>query len=159
MGYIRGNFGGTEFNIYQCQEGGDEIIGTVIYRSECSCNAYRKMEVYIRKENLQNKEFFMGDQTLKELYLKGGSADIRKLVTKEPDWREDLKCYVMNFKGHGKMSSTKNTILVDEDSKEDKLLFCKRSANKYYLEIGRPFNLLVSMGVLLTSFDFKLLCQ
>lgn len=70
-----------------------------------------------------------------------------------------MKCYVMNFKGHGKMSSTKNTILVDEDSNEDKLLFCKRSCNKYYLEISRPFNLLVSMGVLLTSFDFKLLCQ
>ena len=41
-----------------------------------------------------------------------------------------MKCYVMNFKGHGKMSSTKNTILVDEDSNEDKLLFCTDGLNK-----------------------------
>ena len=81
LGYIRGNFGGTEFNIYQCLDGGDEIIGTVLYKSEFSCNAYRKMEVYIRNASTENKELFKGDQTLKELYEKGGKADIRKLIT------------------------------------------------------------------------------
>lgn len=39
------------------------------------------------------------------------------------------------------------------------LLFCKSSRDVFNLEIYKSFSLLVTMGILLSSFDFKLLCQ
>jgi hypothetical protein len=89
----------------------------------------------------------------------GNRTDILRVVTKEPAWREDLEVYVMNFKGKSRMSSTKNTVLIKENTNDNALLFCKQGYNRFYLEISNPLNLLTSMGILLTSFDFKLLCQ
>jgi hypothetical protein len=66
----------------------------------------------------------------------------------------------MNFGGKGKIASIKNMILIPElNDQRKKLLFCKISENRFYIEAENPLNLFIIMGILMSSFDFKLLCQ
>ena len=58
------------------------------------------------------------------------------------------------------MSSTKNIILIDEAKpKQNSLLFCKISQERFYCEMGGPLSVLLGMGIIVSMFDFKLLCQ
>ena len=51
-------------------------------------------------------------------------------------------------------------ILVREDDKDkDALLMCKTGSDEFHIEIGYPLNPFLAFGIVLTSFDFKLLCQ
>ena len=79
-----GNFVGSQFDIYSLANNSEELVATVCYKTEVSCNSYRK-------------------------------GDILRIVIKEPTLREDLKVYMMNFKGKSKMSSSKNMVLRKED--------------------------------------------
>lgn len=96
------------------------MVATICYKVEISCRfAYRKIDVYVI--NPDSDKIFTEESTngknLREEFENGNNVDIIKLVTKEPTWRADLDCYVMNFRGKSKMSSRKNMILVTENSK------------------------------------------
>ena len=64
----------------------------------------------------------------------------------------------MSFGGNGKLPSIKNMILLSS-SPQPSLLFCKSSKNTLHMELGSPLGLFTSMGILMSSFDFKLFCQ
>lgn len=116
MGYLQGNFTGSEFNLYQRTDPTHEIIATINYNSEVSCSTKcRKMEVYM-KHPLSNMHI-KSDSSLKELYTEEENASSRsiiKLINKEPQWSEQMDCYILNFHGKSKYGSTKNVILVEE---------------------------------------------
>lgn len=66
---LRGNFGGTEFNLYRMKFGQEERIATIIYESACGSD-YRRMEVYV-KTSSPNDPVFRREamqKNLKELY-------------------------------------------------------------------------------------------
>lgn len=77
------------------------------------------IEVFVKNENISYKEV-QGNNTRKATNLKAlfehketPLGYVRRLVTKEPKWREDLQCYTQNFKNKSKIASSKNIILVD----------------------------------------------
>jgi hypothetical protein len=89
-----------------------------------------------------------------------GHVNISKLVSKTPTWNAATNTYSLSFGGKGKLPSTKNVVLTPEnDSMNNMLVFCKTEENTFHLEVGKSLSLLVSMGILMSSFDFKLLCQ
>jgi len=66
----------------------------------------------------------------------------------------------MNFRGKSNYGSIKNTILVEEGKpKSEVMLFCKRAEHEFLLEIRYPLTPFIAMGIVLSSFDFKLCCQ
>lgn len=127
LGNLRGNFGGTEFNLYRAKGDEEELIATIVYESACGME-FRKVDTYI-KIGKQNDETFNAaarKKSLRELYNEGFSRNIQKLVTKEPKWNEATKCYQLSFGGKGKVPSTKNMILTPENEpKTRSMFFCK----------------------------------
>lgn len=157
---LQGNFSGTEFNLYRNRLGEDELIATIIYETACGL-AYRMIEVYV-KNTAENDPVFHRQtlrKNLKGLYEEG-HINILKLVSKIPSWNARTETYSINFGGKGKLPSIKNMILTpDSDQLYNMLLFCKTEENIFHLEVGKQLSVLVSMGILMSSFDFKLLCQ
>ena len=71
-----------------------------------------------------------------------------------------MQSLALNFRGHAKYPSVKNMVLVDaKDESKEGLLFCKAGLKEYYMELSAPLSPLIAFGVVLSSFDFKLLCQ
>lgn len=56
------------------------------------------------------------------------------------------------------MPSVKNMIIEGED-KRQALLFCKEDDNDFRLEVSHPLSPFLAFAIILTSFDYKLLCQ
>ena len=52
MGYLKGNFTGSEFNLFQSGEDGEELVATIVYEGGCKCSSYRKMEIYLKNPSL-----------------------------------------------------------------------------------------------------------
>lgn len=49
LGYLKGNFAGTEFNLFQTCSGKDELTCTICYKAELTCNsAFRTIEIFIK---------------------------------------------------------------------------------------------------------------
>ena len=49
VGCLRGNFGGTEFNLYRLRGNEEELMATIVYEANFACGSdFRKMEVYIK---------------------------------------------------------------------------------------------------------------
>ena len=82
-----------------------------------------------------------------------------KLVNKKPKYSEKHSCYYLDFGGKSQYSSVKNMILIDESSEEKALLFCKTDKDEFLSELYYPLNPFIALGIILTSFDFKLICQ
>ena len=84
VGYLKGNFSGSEFNLYQTDHQ-DKLIATIYYEPNCSCCAsnYRKLEVFFR---LPSRDSNHDNRPLKEIYEDGGKADVVRLVSKAPEW-------------------------------------------------------------------------
>jgi hypothetical protein len=97
------------------------------------------------------------------LYSIGENASekrIIKLINKQAQWSESLNCFIMNFNGKCKYPSVKNMILVHEDDENNQaLLFCKSESNGFHMELTSPLTSFIAFGLVLSAFDFKLLCQ
>jgi hypothetical protein len=53
IGYLKGNFSGTEFNLYQMYDGIQELACTICYKAELTCSpTFRNSEVYIRNVDI-----------------------------------------------------------------------------------------------------------
>jgi len=100
---------------------------------------------------------------LQELYEIGENAPLRKivkLVSKKPEWSQEHDCYLLDFRGRSKMGSVKNMILTEEHQPQIySMLFCKTGVDCFHLEITYPLSPFIAVGILLSSFDFKLFCQ
>lgn len=58
IGCLRGNFGGTEFNLYRFKGNQQELVATITYEANFACGSdFRKMEVYIKEENSNDLVF------------------------------------------------------------------------------------------------------
>jgi hypothetical protein len=89
LGCLRGNFGGNEFNLYRFHEEEEELVATITYQTNFACGSdCRSMEVYVKAAVQNDLEFLMESRkkSLKQLYQEGFSAQIQRLVTKEPTW-------------------------------------------------------------------------
>ena len=53
MGNLKGNFTGSEFNLFQSVEGGEDLIATIVYEGGCQCTKFRKMEVYVKNPSFK----------------------------------------------------------------------------------------------------------
>lgn len=63
----------------------------------------------------------------------------------EPDWNEETRSYLLNFHGHAKLSSSKNTILNNKYN-NNIAMFGKMEKNEYLLSIKYPFSLIQGVG-------------
>lgn len=90
-GKLKGNFGGTEFNLFHTDnEGAEDLVATIIYETICSCNSsFRKIEVYFTPNKSNDLMFKKETQSknLKELF-EYGYEGISKMITKQPTWNE-----------------------------------------------------------------------
>jgi len=57
------------------------------------------------------------------------------------------------------MGSVKNMALIEEGQSAYSMLFCKTAIDHYHLELTHPLSPFIGLGILLSSFDFKLFCQ
>ena len=83
---------------------------------------------------------------------------IYKATNKKPVWNESKKAYTMNFYGKMAMSSVKNLILVGEDNHEI-MLFAKTEKNSFHMDFTYPLEPKIAMGIILSSFDWKWVCE
>lgn len=119
------------------------------------------MSVYVKDSKTTDPVFERETKrkNLKELYEEG-YKEITMLATKQPTWNAAKNIYTMNFGGKGKLPSVKNMILdTNNGHKNHSLLFCKTDINTFFLEINHSLSVFMAMGILMSSFDFKLFCQ
>jgi hypothetical protein len=65
----------------------------------------------------------------------------------------------MSFRGKSNYPSVKNMILVDPTNHREALLFCKSDIHSFHMEVSHPLTPFIAFGIVLTAFDFKLLCE
>ena len=116
LGCLKGNFAGTEFNLFRMQPQGETRMATITYSLDCcSCQtSFRRVQVYINKAPSSDLVFqgLTSKKNLKELYEDGYSTHIDKLVTLEPSWNERKQTYTLNFGGKHAIPSIRNMILT-----------------------------------------------
>ena len=149
VGQLRGNFGGTHFQMFSIGELGRQLLAAIHYTTKCSCmSAHRQMEVYVKAN---------GESVVDSNIGVGGHL---RLVSKKPQWNERKQRYSMSFKGKKPIPSVKNMILIQEQLPQNyKMVFYKVDSHRFDLEACSPLSPLACMGILLTSFDFKLFVQ
>jgi len=93
------------------------------------------------------------------LHEKGLSPDIFTFTSKEPVWSDKGQAYILDFKGKVTTASVKNFILVDQEKKNECIIFGKIKRDLYTLNILWPFSLYQGFGLAISSIASKIGCQ
>ena len=203
-GYIaklRGNILGSEYTLYRRSRGTDENVGE---GEELLVIKYR--QTVMRKEGgpremtaictdpsfthhpNANKDLLAYYKELKEASksgLKPGQAESEKaqpplvvLRSLEPQWREDLQSYVLDFKGRVTEASVKNFVMEESSvmkptnsnvvdsvtpteegrlsKRKEVVIFGKRGKNEFSLDMACPCSILQAFALAIASTDFKM---
>lgn len=120
----------------------------------------RKMKVFVPREEYEIAE----NKGLNELFAEQTEKSemrIDKYCNKTPKWNEEIKAYVLNFRGRATVSSVKNFLISKVDAKEEDpvyVLFGKAGKELFNLDIKHPFSILQGLAMAISSFDKKLMC-
>ncbi|QDZ18240.1 tubby-like protein [Chloropicon primus] len=207
---LRGNILGSEYTLFKRSnadkgdaEGGDELLAirykqtlltkdggprsmTAIFTDpKCAHQAGANTElIHCYKESKERaKSDGVGGQGSGA--AKAGSSSFPPQVvlkSLEPQWREDLQSYVLDFKGRVTEASVKNFVMADSKasktiagakmddgsskvgktvravlpSKKEVVIFGKRGKNEFSLDVAAPCSILQAFAMAIASTDFKM---
>ena len=129
------------------------------------------------KERLKNAPGALLGQDRREPELRYPPQVVLKSL--EPQWREDLQSYVLDFKGRVTEASVKNFVMVDTTTsvrnlgdsmvdgvvstvrpaaakKPEAVIFGKRGKNEFSLDVAAPCSILQAFAMAIASTDFKM---
>lgn len=82
------------------------------------------------------------------------------MANRKPTFNETIKGYMLNFGGRVKKASVKNFILEDVDEPENaRVLFGKITDDDFRLDMTKPVNPVVGLGIALAQFGGKIGCE
>lgn len=86
--------------------------------------------------------------------------EVARLVSRQPDWNEDMEAWTMDFRARATLASKKNFQLVPEgqrDDEEPRVLFLmgKRGKDLYSVDFAPPLSPAAAFGIALTTFAQK----
>jgi tubby-related protein 1 len=170
LGKLRSNFMGSLFNLYDTGLSCDKTtepgrirrnLATVEYETNIfGTNGPRKMRMYMPDADSE-AEFrqLHEDWDLKAEFEKGNPR-VRRFMNKAPRWNEQMKAYVLNFNGRVDKPSVKNFIMVEEGNEDENLLlFGRVGEDLFNMDIRYPLSPLQAFGIVISSFDGKLVCE
>eukprot|EP01059_Diplonema_ambulator_P004560 TRINITY_DN14276_c0_g1_i4.p1 TRINITY_DN14276_c0_g1~~TRINITY_DN14276_c0_g1_i4.p1 ORF type:complete len:361 (+),score=88.68 TRINITY_DN14276_c0_g1_i4:149-1084(+) len=173
-GKVRSNFLGTEFTVYDRGERATKD-GSVSHRQELAAVLYeaniisskgpRKMTAVIPSvDNTGRRTIWKQETDDSETLILAYKAGERKddmmvMENKKPSWNEELRAYVLNFKGRVTVPSVKNFQLVERHTDKILVQFGKIGSDKFTLDFQYPVNGLQAFAIALTAFDNKLACE
>lgn len=175
-GKLSSNFVGTEFSIFDGGKKPSSSSQSTNFRKHLGCIVYennflgtkgpRKMQVAIPEVNEDGKAFVWQphqdvlEEGLLEQYKLGNHTHQMVLFNKKPQWNDDLRAFVLNFKGRVTKASVKNFQLINHFDPDNILLqFGKIGKNDFSLDFQYPMSALQAFSIALSSFDNKLMCE
>ena len=173
-GKVRSNFLGTEYTIYDKGEKGSkggglslrQELGAVLYETNIvGSKGPRRMIAVIPSVDSTGKRSAWkptiedGESLINAYKAKDRKDDMIILENKKPNWNEELRAYILDFKGRVTVPSVKNFQLVERHTEKVLVQFGKIASDKFTLDFQHPVNGLQAFSQALTALDNKLACE
>jgi hypothetical protein len=186
LGYLRGNFLGTEFTLDNrnqkynnkttllskgaaaaAEEGGggqysnDHIA--IKYGTNAVWGSPRNYQIGIPFDYKQKKPCkWSKDEPLMTTLKRRDFTDMITVENRKPKWDDKVQSYILNFGGRVKIASVKNVILPkssDRLEKNNMLLFGKVTKElEFVMDVSYPLSIFQAFGVAISSCDDKIGC-
>lgn len=86
--------------------------------------------------------------------------DVVRLVSRQPDWNDEMEAWTMDFRARASLASKKNFQLVPDGQRDDEdprvlFLMGKRGKDLYSVDFAPPLSPAAAFGIALTTFAQK----